>query len=267
MTSFLGVLNCLFLLGSVFVSTDAWTDKQLIRRQIHRSQQRHNCEVSVLRSRRTDDLGSVFLEALFGSLDSGKQYNEKDDPNKVLAEFTSLAVSNCTIKNDVLLAHDSLERYLRQWAFLLETDTGLSTPIMSSTKPLRRRENSTISSGPNDTLKKDCIRIMFRPPPRYLSYNEQRDLEKGFLPDRKGAKLDSKSPGGVQLMIQTKTKVVTNDEGTKDDYELQLVASRCAVDEDTVIKVSSERTIIRRLNEAIRIWKKSRGSVITCSKS
>jgi hypothetical protein len=267
MTSFLGVLNCVFLLGSVFVSTDAWTDKQLIGRQIHRSQQRHNCEVSVLRSKSTDDLGSVFLEALFGILDSGKQYNEKEDPNKVLAEFTSLAVFNSTIKNDVLLAHDSLERYLRQWAFLLETDSGLSTPITSSTKPLRRRENSTISSGLNETRKKDCIRIMFCPPPRYLSYNEQRGLEKGLLPDRKGAKLDSKSPGGVQLIIQSQTKLVTNDEGTKDDCELQLVASRCGVDEDTLIKLSSERIIIRRLNEAIRIWKKSRGSAITCSKS
>ena len=41
-------------------------------------------------------------------------------------------------------------------------------------------------------------------------------------------------------------------------YELQLVASRCGIDDDTVIKVASERTIIRRLEYAIRIWSKAR---------
>ena len=104
-------------------------------------------------------------------------------------------------------------------------------------------------------MQTNSIRIMFRPPPRYLSYSEQRDLEKGTLPDRKGAKLDSKSPGGISIMIHT----IERRKGSNDIYyELQLVASRCGIDDDTIIKVSSERTIIRRLKYAIRIWKNVR---------
>ena len=200
---------------------------------------------------------TLVLEALFGSLESSARKNAPEDPNKVLAEFPTLVVTNDSTRGSldyVLVAHESLVRYLRQWAFLLETDQGLATPIVTSTQPLTRQaphsetmENTTTTQ----EIKKDYVRITFRPPPRYLSYNEQRDLEKGVLPDRKGGKLDSKSPGGVQLIVLTRIQ-------EEKFYQLDLVAVRCGIDGDTIIKVSSERTIIRRLCDAIKIWKKVR---------
>eukprot|EP00980_Cylindrotheca_fusiformis_P009449 scaffold2068_cov96-Cylindrotheca_fusiformis.AAC.5 len=190
---------------------------------------------------RQDDLGSLFLDALLGGLGGGSRENESsqsesEEPNKVLLQFKNLVSSDSTTEinqDDVLLAHDeSLDRFLVEWALLLEKDSGLSTPIMTTTTSLRRLLPG--ESEPDDSIKESCVRIMFRSPPRYLSCSEQRDMEKGILPDRKGGKLDSKSAGGVQLSM--KTTLVIDD--TNDDvYQLQLVASRCAVDEDTIVKL------------------------------
>lgn len=217
------------------------------------------------------NLESFFVDSLFGSLDESKtkgnkeQLNEENDKIKVLMKIDSL-INNTTKEIDANLAHESLERYLCEWAFLLESDKALSTPISSSSldpsRLLKAMDVLDYNEKSFQNEKKEArivqtnsIRIMFRPPPRYLSYSEQRDLEKGTLPDRKGAKLDSKSPGGISIMIHT----IERRKGSNDIYyELQLVASRCGIDDDTIIKVSSERTIIRRLKYAIRIWKNVR---------
>jgi hypothetical protein len=191
---------------------------------------------------------------LFGGLDKNKdnvnnsQKTVLEEQNKVLLEMTRLEVSKD--QSSILQAQTSLKRYLTDFAFLLEDDKTLSTPITSTNKPLLR----DISTYNNNTsiLQTEYVRIMFRPPPRRLSFNEQKDLEKGVLPDRKGAKMDSKSPGGIQLLLQAE-----RIEGS-DNFQLNLVAQRCGIDNDTVIKEASERTIIRRLNDAIRIWRKVR---------
>jgi hypothetical protein len=93
-----------------------------------------------------------------------------------------------------------------------------------------------------------------------LSYNEQNNLEKGKFPDRKGAKIDTWSPGGVELVFV----IVADNGGVKQQDEndvLQMVARRCDIDGDTIVKTRSEQTIVRRLNEAIRIWSKVRAEI------
>jgi len=103
-------------------------------------------------------------------------------------------------------------------------------------------------------------------------------MEKGVLPDKKGAKVDAWSPGGIELIVSMVvvdadnidvTTATTVDNSTIHNgkhtngkiqyYHLQLQALRCGIDEDTIIKYTSERAIIRRLqNEALPIWKKVR---------
>lgn len=97
--------------------------------------------------------------------------------------------------------------------------------------------------------------LKFRPPKRYLSYKEQKGMEKGNLPDRKGAKVDAWSPGGVQLTVLV---VPTSIELDSFDWKLVLEVRRCDIDDDTIIKYSSERAIVRRLTQAVRIWQKVR---------
>jgi len=99
------------------------------------------------------------------------------------------------------------------------------------------------------------MKIKFRPRKRYLSAKEQKGLEKGLIPDRKGGKVDAWSPGGIELIVQTVTII---DDNKNKRAQLQLVAKRCDIDRDTIIKHSSERAILRRLDEAVRIWRKVR---------
>jgi hypothetical protein len=97
-------------------------------------------------------------------------------------------------------AYESLTNYLQLWAFALEQDpNALATPITTCEfQPHALRDGT-----PEDLVQKStCMKIMLRPPKRYLSYKEQMDLEKGKLPDRKGAKVDSWSPGGIQCLLE-----------------------------------------------------------------
>ena len=111
-------------------------------------------------------------------------------------------------------------------------------------------------------IKTSSVKISFCKTKRYLSSSEQRGLEKGQIPDRKGAKIDSWSPGGILLLVQTvdcgRSNVDDSSDEVHKDLMLRLIAKRCDIDGDTVVKISSERTIVRRLKDAIRIWKKMR---------
>ena len=200
----------------------------------------------------SDKVESFVVKTLFGGLDDNENDQISDqiqDSTKLLANVTDLEASDNL--ESILQAQASLERFLMDWAFLLEDDKTLSTPITSTNKPLLRQiEETNDGIDASMILQAGYLRIMFRPPPRKLSFSEQKDLEKGQLPDRKGAKMDSKSPGGIQIRMI----VIQNDY----NFELRLVARRCGIDNDTIIKVASERTIMRRLDEALRIWRKVR---------
>ena len=173
------------------------------------------------------------------------------EPEKELARFDDLAVGS---PDKTSLAHASLTSYIRLWSSLLENgrdgSRGLTTSVTASSfEPLE-----TIAVGTAPVKKASGIRIMFRPPKRYLSYSEQKNLDRGIVPDRKGAKLDAWSPGGIEVLVET-----LRQESSDDAKEIvRLVARRCGIDGDTVIKVTSERAVVRKLTEAVRIWVKMR---------
>lgn len=90
------------------------------------------------------------------------------------------------------------------------------------------------------------MKLVFCTPKRALSFKDARNLEKGILTDYKGAKLDSNSPGGLALIMTTLSPTT-----------LRLMVRRWGID-DTIIKITSERAIVRRLKDAMRIWEKVR---------
>ena len=215
-------------------------------------------------------------KVLFGSIFPDDEVEEVD-PYKELATFSNLTVGTSA---EISLAHNSLNSFLLEWGRALEKANGpekLPTPIFCIPfvpKPWAGRDQDEIakfSSKENAcvngtaVVKTSYVKISFQKTKRYLSRNEQRGMEKGQFPDRKGAKIDSWSPGGIILILET----IANDGVTIVDgiaessesavaHELRLTTKRCDIDGDTVIKVSSERTIIRRLRDAIRIWNKMR---------
>jgi hypothetical protein len=198
------------------------------------------------------------------------------DPEQVLASFEMQALTD---PKDLRKTYDSLTNFLQLWGRNLELrpDKGLTTPITatdfrnatysyifldgssSETEAEKADETETVISRP-EIPANVSMTLKFRPPKRYLSYKEQKSMEKGVLPDRKGAKVDAWSPGGVLLLVHVieQRNASATSIHNEPSWQLVLQARRCDIDGDTVIKYSSERAIVRRLKEAMRIWRKVR---------
>ena len=245
---------------------------------------------------------------VFGFLDDNNDINNNnngdnddvyDDPRLVLAQWENLWECDETDTKA-----ESLTHFLEVWARItLTNDKGLTTPVSctkfkpatatsavtdaSTTRGRRisrqnvKEEEFTTSNNNTSNKSKEphSMKLIFRPPKRYLSYKEQKSMEKGILPDRKGAKVDAWSPGGVEITVTAKTIPTTsnininnasstneNDNGQNATTHnnsngkrmiIGVTARRCSIDKDTVIKKTTERAIVRRLEDALRIWKKN----------
>lgn len=235
-----------------------------------------------------DTLEKLMITTIFPEDD---EIIKTEDPNKELAFISDLAVGTSA---EIAFAQKSLASFLLQWGKALARAEGsekLATPIycipfspksvtsMTTSSTTSKQDMPSIRTTTEEksilvenVVKTSGVKISFLRQKRYLSMNEQREMEKGRLPDRKGAKIDSKSPGGVLFLIQitsccdtstpTRTDMIAEDNPSiihdGEQHQLQLIAKRCDIDDDTIVKVASERTIIRRLNDAIRVWKKMR---------
>ena len=193
------------------------------------------------------------------------------DPKEVLAKFDLATLYN---DDDVITSQESLVNYLQSWGRQLELsqDKSLPTPILVTDfrNVTRKYDEIDPPTVTKSHLPMELVMTLsFRPSKRYLSYKEQKGLEKGIIPDRKGAKVDAWSPGGVELilkLVEEEEKDEKNKSQSLEDdavkehkvYHLMLSARRCDIDDDTIVKFSSERVIMRRLKEAIRIWLKVR---------
>lgn len=75
------------------------------------------------------------------------------------------------------------------------------------------------------------------------AYNDKDDEDDD---DKKKEKEDSIKEGGVQVRI----------EKLSDGNDLEVIASRCEIEEGTMIKEMSEQTIIESLRQAMQAWRK-----------
>lgn len=253
-----------------------------------------------------DRLERLLVGSVFPGADELEKLG-KLDPTEELACFENLATDDDDGGGGgaVDSSHQSLASFLLAWGKTLEKAEGadklptpLSCGVYSAPPPKASLTTTnatnttytinTIKDSPDATkiscnsdderiqkvLQTSGVKLSFRKTKRYLSRNEQRGLEKGVVPDRKGAKIDLWSPGGILLLVQTVSVELPCDDGdgsvdseavasgigvagTKNSVHgrrLRLVAQRCDIDGDTVVKVSSERTVVRRLKEAVGIW-------------
>eukprot|EP00586_Coscinodiscus_wailesii_P010485 CAMPEP_0172505272 /NCGR_PEP_ID=MMETSP1066-20121228/185065_1 /TAXON_ID=671091 /ORGANISM="Coscinodiscus wailesii, Strain CCMP2513" /LENGTH=242 /DNA_ID=CAMNT_0013281823 /DNA_START=276 /DNA_END=1004 /DNA_ORIENTATION=- len=214
-----------------------------------------------------DRIENLLIGGLFPD-DSQSKGRKGDDysPTKILACHELFSSPDAT---EATKAHDSLELYLRQWARMLQDDTDLTTPVLATSFLPKSPTTTGMETGDGEDFEESsagrmtAMKVMFRPRKRYMSYNEQKAMEKGVMPDRKGAKLDSLSPGGIEIAVET--VVVLASENNEEDFrqqklrhDVRLVARRCGIDSDTVIKFTSERAVIRRMEGAMRVWRKMR---------
>jgi hypothetical protein len=152
-------------------------------------------------------------------------------------------------KKDPAEYFPQLIEYIHEWGELLaETGKGLMTLI--------RAEMSTRKPSPDfqQVAQVGRVHLLFLPTntgQRYLSREEERLREKqaesGLSPQKMTASTKKFKPGegGVEVLVEITTS-----------NELRIRARRCNMADDTVIKELSEETVLKRLEEAVEVWKK-----------
>lgn len=138
--------------------------------------------------------------------------------------------------------YDQLIEYIREWAVLLaETGKGLTTPIVAA-EGIQSRSAHLVAA-------QDGVRLLFLPTKtgkNYLSREEEKQREQQ---GSKSAKVvvdmsRLKREGGIDVVVEV----------TKED-QMRVRARRCNYADDAVIKELSEETILKRLEDAMAVWK------------
>ncbi|CAJ1943427.1 unnamed protein product [Cylindrotheca closterium] len=150
--------------------------------------------------------------------------------------------------------YNSLVEYVGEWAELLaETGKGLTTPILAA-RGIESKSSSLMQT-------QDGVRLLFLPTTtgkNYQSREEELKKEKSGksgsgsqAPSASKASIDEKlrqtkraKEGGIDVVVEV----------TKDD-QLRVRARRCNYADDAVLKELSEETILKRLKDALEVWK------------
>lgn len=154
---------------------------------------------------------------------------------------------------------EELSSYVKEWSDRFNNGakgTGLTTPV--NVYPSRFGDEMTLSS---NIRRKFGVRLDFKQTntgSAYRSRDEERKMERDRPPasastnkDQVPSTMKQKKQGGVEILVEE----VTSKEGL---CELRVRAKRCNMDDDTVLKEMSENTILKSLEEAVRVWKTNR---------
>lgn len=184
----------------------------------------------------------------------GKEPEKEDQKNLLendLARFSHLISTdaNPTVK------FDSLSIMINEWSKLFndpKQKMGLTTPVLLVELTPQIMEGDNYDG--DDVTAYSGIQLLFnkKKESAYKAAYQDKDDEK-VKKDGKKEK-DTKKEGGVEVRVE---QLSTGD--------LQVVAARCEIDEDTILKEMSEEAIIDSLRKAVAAWKKEqefdRGSV------
>ena len=160
--------------------------------------------------------------------------------NKELAFFPKLATSNTDVK------FESLTGFISTWSQKFEDDRkgmGLTTPV-KITPTLEDREEEPDAN----IVEQAGVRIIFQPTKTGYKSKTEEDASKEGGDGGGEAPKKKKGPpkeGGVEIRVEKMT-----------NGEIQLRASRCDTDEDTMVKEMSEEAIVSQLKQAVDAWKK-----------
>lgn len=182
---------------------------------------------------------------LFGGGDDGSDKSKGE-----LASFSNLEKSTA----DADVAFDSISTYLVEWANLFEGDggkeRGLTTPVTVSTltAPVPVGNGDEAQDDDTEVIASSGVKFTFKPPKN--AFDDRKDKDDGENTDKKKKK--ATSPGGVQVIA---LKKIASDGG---EVEVRVLASRCDIDEGTIIKEMSEQCIVDDLRKAVKIWRDER---------
>lgn len=156
---------------------------------------------------------------------------------------------------DVEQKFEQLASYVNEWSNRYKDGakgTGLTTPVTVSPSKFSPDDTSSTS-----IRRKFGVRLEFKQTntgSAYRSKEEERKMERDIPGKSSTASKDQlttmrqKKQGGVEILVEE----VVQKEGS---HELRVRAKRCNMDDDTVLKEMSETTILKSLEEAVRVWK------------
>jgi hypothetical protein len=140
--------------------------------------------------------------------------------------------------------YDQLLEYVQGWAGMLsESGKGLTTPV--------RADNGIRSRSSHLVQQQDGVELLFlstKTGRNYMSKEEERQREQATDKQASGISGNFRKrvkEGGIDVVVEI----------TKEN-KLRVRARRCNYAEDAIIKELSEETILKRLEDAITVWKK-----------
>ena len=148
--------------------------------------------------------------------------------------------------------------YLREWADLLAlSGKGLTTPIRAEIDSGLDPTSMVTPSTSRTLLYQDGVRLLFLPTntgKNYVSREEelQREQEGAKGTNRPARTRKIAKEGGIDVVVE-----IANSSGMEGSpsQQLRVRARRTNYAEDAVIKEISEETIVKRLEEAIQVFK------------
>ncbi len=170
---------------------------------------------------------------LFGALLGNDVKEDGLQENKELARFSNLLRSND--KNIIDVKFDSLSIMISSWSKMFSGDhkkMGLTTAVDVIELP-----KSDDTAGVQFLFKKGKGGRS-----AYHDKDEKDDDNNG---KEKRQKEETIKEGGLQVIVNKLS-----------DGNLEVIASRCEIEEGTMIKEMSEQTIIDSLGQAMQAWKK-----------
>jgi hypothetical protein len=173
------------------------------------------------------------------------------DPDE-LRKFPKLA-SPSSSSSDGKKNFESLSLYIQTWSeqtFGQEDGgkkSGLTTPVTLILLPETTKSSQEDKN--NVVVAVSGVQLVFKPTKTgnaYTTKNEEKKAQENNNNKGEGSqKKKPKKEGGVEILVEK-----------LEDGQVQVRARRCELDEDTMIKEMSEETILSKLNEAVKAWKK-----------
>jgi len=181
-----------------------------------------------------------FLDGLFG----GDPETTKGD--KATAVLATYDIPGSSTETDANVRFQSLSDYIaNKWIDLFATGTiSLTTPV-SVLKGIVVGADDDDDESLLDVV--GCRLIFQKVDTGYQSKDEEERSSSNNDDDN-----EKKEPkqGGMEILVQKRKP------STAQAVSLRVVARRCEVDEDTMIKEMSEEIIVKELQKAIGVWKK-----------
>jgi len=191
---------------------------------------RTSCHRPLVVARTSRRRGDVTSRNLFG-FGNAVLEDQKNLEEGELAKFQHVVPAD----DKARVKFDSLSTMIRQWSELFEDGRGMGLTTDVEVTQLPRGDSGASSSG---------VKLVFKK--RKAAYSDADAAEDDGRGDGAGEEKDETiREGGVQVVVA----LLEND-------ELQVTASRCDIDEGTIVKEMSEEAIVDSLRKAVAAWKK-----------